>query len=336
MLIPTTYGWTLFALVISMICLGSWVNMQKAGGKHRFELFYYDFSLGALFAAMLMAVSLGMMGNDLTFEDNLSIAGKRNMAVAVLAGGVFNLGNMLLLAGVSTSGMASAMPISLGLSIIIGLVWKYIAKAEGSAALLFGGIGLLLAGIVATAIAHHNHALVTKPKVKNQLGGGIKGISISAAGGVVLGLFAPLLDFSRAGDIGLGTYTALLFMTIGILLTTFLYNLYFMNLPVQGEPVKFSQYFAAGKKNHFLGLIGGALWAIGAAGTLAAAAVAKSASVGPMLTTALNCGAPIVAALCGIFVWKEYDGATGRAKTLVPIMLILLIAGIAMVSLAAS
>ena len=101
MLIPTTSGWTLFALIIAMICLGSWANAQKAAGKHRFELFYYDFSLGALIGSILIAISLGMIGNELTFEDNLSIAGKRNMAVGVLAGAVFNLGNMLLLAGVS-------------------------------------------------------------------------------------------------------------------------------------------------------------------------------------------------------------------------------------------
>ena len=251
MLTPTTYGWTLFALVLSMICLGSWANLQKATGKHRFELFYYDFSIGALVAAILMAISLGMMGNDLTFEDNIAIAGKRNMGVAMLGGGLFNLANMLLLAGISISGMSVAMPISLGLSVIITVIWGYVAKQQGSPALLFGGVAVLLAAIVANAIAHHGHALATKPKIKNQIGGGIKGIAISVASGILMGLYAPLIEFSRLGDIGLGPYAALVFMTLGIFFTTFLYNLYFMNLPVQGEPVKFTQYFAAERRTTF-------------------------------------------------------------------------------------
>lgn len=336
MLIPTTYAWTLIALVISMICLGSWANTQKAAGKHRFELFYYDFSIGSVIAALLMAVSLGMMGNGLTFEDNLAIAGKRNMATAMLGGGLFNLGNMLLLAGVSISGMSVAFPIALGLSIIIRAIWAYVAKPEGSPALLFGGIAVLLLAVVVNAMAHHSHALATKPKVKKQIGGGIKGIAVSAAGGILLGLYTPLIELSRQSDIGVGAYTALVFMALGIFTTTFLYNLYFMNLPVQGEPVKFMQYFSAGKKNHVLGIFGGMLWALGAGAALALTSVAKSASASPALTFALSNGAPVLAALWGVFVWKEFDGATGRAKTLVPVMLLLLVAGLALMSLSRS
>ncbi len=334
MLIPTTYGWTLLALVISMICLGSWANAQKAAGKHRFELFYYDFSLGALIGSILIAVSLGMIGNELTFEDNLSIAGKRNMAVGALGGAVFNLGNMLLLAGVSISGMSVAFPIAFGLSIIITSVWTFFVREPGSPGLLFGGLAVMLLAIIATAMAHHGHALATKPKVKNQIGGGIKGIAISAASGILLGLYQPLIEYSRIGDIGLGAYAVPVFMSIGILFTTFLYNLYFMNLPVQGEPVKFSQYFSAGKMNHVLGIVGGVIWAGGTAATLAAAVVPKAASADPALTYVLSRGSFILAALWGLLVWKEFAGATGRAKMLVPVMLVLMVAGLAMISLA--
>lgn len=334
MLIPTTYGWTLFALVLSMICLGSWANAHKAAGKHRFELFYYDFSIGALIAAILAAISLGMIGNELTFEDNLSIAGKRQMGLAVLAGGIFNLGNMLLLAAISIAGMSVAIPISFGISIVISVIWSYAAKQQGSPALLFGGVAVLLAAIAANAMAYHSHALATRPKVKNQIGGGLKGIAISVASGILMGLHAPVVEYSRLGDIGLGSYTALLFMTVGMLLTTFLYNLYFMNLPVQGEPVKFRQYFSAGMKNHVLGLIAGVIWAAGMAAALTTMTVAKAAYAGPALTFGLSNGALIVSALCGLIVWKEFDGATGKAKALAPVMLVLFLAGLVMLALA--
>lgn len=333
MLIPTTSGWTLIALVISLICLGSWANTMKAAGKHRFELFYYDFSIGALISAVLMAISLGMMGNELTFEDNLAIAGKRSMAIGVLAGGLFNLGNMLLLAGVSISGMSVAYPIAFGLSTIIAIVWSYLAKEQGNPALIFGGVAVLLVSIVTNAIAHHSHALATKPKVKNRIGGGIKGISISIAAGVLLGLYLPLVEYSRVGDIGLGAYSALLFMAIGVFLTTFLYNLYFMNLPVQGEPVKFRQFFSAGKKSHLLGAAGGMIWAMGAGALLAAQSAPKAANVGQELMVPFSYGVPVLAALWGLFAWKEFAGATGRAKTLVPVMLVLYVAGLAMIAI---
>ena len=180
--------------------------------------------------------------------------------------------------------MSVAFPIAFGLSIIIASLWTYVVKEPGNPGLLFGGLAVLLLSIIATAMAHHGHALATKPKVKNQIGGGIKGIAISAASGILLGLYQPLVEFSRIGDIGLGAYAVPVFMSIGILFTTFLYNLYFMNLPVQGEPVKFGQYFSVSKKNHVLGIAGGLIWAGGMAATLAASVVSKAASPDPALT----------------------------------------------------
>lgn len=334
MLIPTTYGWTLFALVISMLCWGSWANMQKASGKHRFELFCFDFSIGSLIAAVLMAASLGMLGDDLTFEDNLITGGKRNMVAAFLGGAVFNLGNMLMLAGVSISGMSVAVPISFGISIVISAIWRFVETRQGNPALVFGGIAVLLAAIAASSMAHHFHALATKPRVKNQIGGGIKGIAISTASGVLLGLHVPLAGVSRAGEIGLGPYTALVFMAIGAFATTLLYNLYFMNLPVQGEPVKFSAYFAAGKKNHLLGVLGGMIWAIGAAAAFAASTPGKVSLVAPALAYSLSNGACVLAALWGLIAWREFSDATGRAKSLVSVMVFLYVAGLALLSVA--
>ena len=55
----------------------------EAAKKWRFELFYFDYSLGVLIAAVVVALTLGMMGPELSFTDNLSITGKRQMFLAL-------------------------------------------------------------------------------------------------------------------------------------------------------------------------------------------------------------------------------------------------------------
>src|SRR5689334_22904779 len=106
MLLPTTYLAALLLSIASMICWGSWANSQKLAGKWRFELFYYDYSLGTLLCALIAAYTFGSLnGQDLTFSDNLLIVSKHNMAYGMGAGAVFNLANMLLVAAISVSGM---------------------------------------------------------------------------------------------------------------------------------------------------------------------------------------------------------------------------------------
>src|SRR5690349_5757862 len=119
MILPTSSPAVLILLVLSMLCWGSWINTQKLTGKWRFELFYYDFALGILLSAVVAAFTLGSLySKELTFQDNFLIAAYHNMAYAAGAGIVFNLGNMLLVGGVSVSGMAVALPLSWGVSMV--------------------------------------------------------------------------------------------------------------------------------------------------------------------------------------------------------------------------
>src|SRR6202051_2920799 len=108
MILPATYNSALLLIILSMICWGSWANTFKLSGKWRFELFYYDYSLGVLLAAIVAAYTFGSMGPDLSFSDNLLIALRRNMAYAGAAGVVFNPAHMLLGAAVSGGRMGGA------------------------------------------------------------------------------------------------------------------------------------------------------------------------------------------------------------------------------------
>jgi len=154
MIIPTTYAGALLLMILSMLCWGSWANTFKLAGKWRFEIFYYDYSLGVLLAAVIAAYTFGSMGNELSFSDNLIIASKRNMVWAVAGGVVFNLANMLLVAAISVSGLAVAFPIGIGLALVVGVIWNYILDPQGNALLLAVGVVLVVGAIIVDALAY--------------------------------------------------------------------------------------------------------------------------------------------------------------------------------------
>ncbi len=56
MVLVQNYTLAVFLCVIAMICWGSWQNTQNLIGKEwRFELFYWDYSIGIVLFALLMA-----------------------------------------------------------------------------------------------------------------------------------------------------------------------------------------------------------------------------------------------------------------------------------------
>ena len=149
-----------------------------------------------------------------------------------------------------------------------------------------------------------------------------------------MGSFYPLVEMSREGEIGLGPYAAGVMFSIGVLITTFIFNLYFMNLPVQGEPVPITAYLHGGMKNHLLGLIGGMIWCGGAITNFVAASAPPDVNVGPAMSYAMGQGATLISALWGLLVWKEFAGATSRVRTLLTVMIVLFVIGLGMVSVA--
>ena len=50
---------------ITMICWGSWGNTQKLASKNwRYELYYWDYTIGILLFALLLVFTLGSFGNS--------------------------------------------------------------------------------------------------------------------------------------------------------------------------------------------------------------------------------------------------------------------------------
>src|SRR5689334_19970071 len=138
MTLPQTYLAALFLIIFTMLCWGSWANTFKLAGKWRFELFYFDYALGVLLAAILLALTFGSLGFDgFTFLDDLMHAGKRQWLLGFTGGVVFNLANMLLVAAIAVAGLAVAFPIGIGIALIVGVVWNYALKPQGNPILLF-------------------------------------------------------------------------------------------------------------------------------------------------------------------------------------------------------
>lgn len=318
-----------------MLCWGSWANTFKfAGSKWRFELFYFDYAFGVLLAAIIAAFTFGQLGTELTFQDNMAIAGKRPMMYAVAAGVVFNLANMLLVGAIAIAGMAVAFPIGIGLALVVGVVWNYALNPQGNPLFLGVGVGLVVAAIIVDAMAFSSHRKTVAANQGKRSKSHTKGIVISLLSGLLMGSFYPLVEMSRKGDIGLGAYSVAVCFGVGVLLSTGVFNIYFMNLPLHGKPVEFAQYWQGTRKEHLLGVLGGMLWCVGAVTNFVAASAPKSVQVGPAVSYALGQGATLVSALWGLLYWKEFAGAEGKVKTLLGLMLLLFVLGLAAVSLA--
>jgi len=104
---------------------------------------------------------------------------------------------------------------------------------------------------------------------------------------------------------------------MGALLSCFIWNIYFMKHPLVGDPVSFGGFFHAPASGHVLGLLGGFIWGIGTEFNLVAASF-----TGVAISYAIGQSAPMVAALWGILVWKEFEGSGSRARLYLVLMFI--------------
>lgn len=342
MILPQSYLAALVLMLLSMLCWGSWANTYKMAGKWRFELFYFDYSFGVLAAAVIYAFTAGNLGFDgFLFLDDLFHASKHSIVYGFGAGVIFNLANMLLVAAIAVAGLAVAFPVSIGLALIIGVVWNYIINPQGNPILLFSGCAIIVAAIVLDALAYRSLALL---RLEQQAREGkarstrmevsLKGVMLSLVSGVLMGSFYPLVEQGKKGDFGLGPYAIGFVFAVGVFTSTFVFNLFFMNLPVEGQPVEILDFFRGTIRQHLLGFVGGLIWCTGTIANFVAASSPPEVQVGPAVSYAIGQGATMVSALWGIFVWKEFAGADTKVKALVAAMLGLFICGLALVSIA--
>jgi len=328
MLIVQSYAVAVVLCVITMLCWGSWANTQKLASREwRFQLFYWDYAIGVLLLALLLAFTAGSTGPvGRSFLADLGQADGRNLGLAFLGGVVFNLSNILLVAAIDIAGMAVAFPIGVGLALALGVVTNYVATPVGNPVPLFAGVlGVLLAILLSAAA--YRRLPAQGPRTSG------KGIALSVAAGLLMGYFYRFVAASMSADFvdlepgKLGPYTAVVAFSAGLLASTFLWNTIVMARPFVGDPVPFSDYFGKGTPRlHFVGILGGAIWSLGMALSILA-----SGAAGFAISYGLGQGATLVAALWGVFVWREFANAPPGTSPLLGAMFASFVVGLSLI-----
>ncbi len=335
MIFPSTPEMVLLLSIVAFLCWGVWIaTFKRTLPAWRFELYSFDFAIGLALAAVIAAYTFGTIGDELSFTDNLMIARKRYLAFALVAGAVFNLANMLLLAAVSIAGASVAFPIVTGLALIVTSLATGI-HSDLSTALFWAGIGLVLVSVAMAILAYRSVVVarnaqaepvmettsLKQPKKGKKLTA-TKGIIVSIVSGVLMGGFIPLIQkaYSSSTDFALGPYAISFLFGIGVFLTTIIYNLYFINLPVYGEATELSALIRGSFGTHLTGVVGGIIWGIGLI-AFAVSYMAPVATPSSQLTTVvLGFGGAVIAALIGLFVCKEQKDASSSLPGLLSIV----------------
>ena len=329
MFIVHDLGIAVLFCVVTMLGWGSWANTQKLAGKDQwpFELFYWDYAIGVFVFSLLFAFTLGSAGSSgVPFLENFRGAAGSPIRTAIWSGVLFNISNILLVVGIDEAGMAVAFPVGVGLALVIGTVKSYVLSPQGSAALLTAGVVLIVFAMIMSALAHHRlkQAAKTKP---------FRGLAFSAVAGCLMGFFYPELvaavspDFTaRTIQPGLLTpYTALVLFAVGLLASNIVVNTIFM----RAGNVTYGDYFRGRARLHSLGFLGGCIWMLALSMNVIASGVA-----GPAISYALGQGATLVAAIWGVFIWREFLHAPKGTWTFVSLMFAGYVIGLVLIGMA--
>ena len=329
MFIVESYPLAILLCIVTMLCWGSWANTQKMASKEwGFPLFYWDYTLGIIILSLVFGLTIGSMGqNGQEFIPNLLQSSIKAILLALLGGAVFNMANLLLVAAIDIAGMAIAFPIGIGIALVLGVVVNYVAVPVGDPILLFTGVGCVTAAIMVDALAYKRISKGNSTK---------KGILFSLAAGILMGFFYRFVAASISTNFAnptqglLTPYTAVFIFALGIFVSNFFFNTFFMYKPVTGDKVSYNDYFSKGNpKLHIIGIFGGMIWSLGMLLNMIAAGKAGFA-----ISYGLGQGATMIAAIWGVFIWKEFKQAPRGTNSLLWLMFLLFILGLGLIIMA--
>ena len=302
MFIVNSYALAVLFCFITMMCWGSWGNTQKLASKSwRYELFYWDYVIGMVLFTLVVGFTMGSIGSEgRSFLPDLAQADARGVGSVVLGGVIFNASNILLSASVAMAGLSVAFPLGVGLALVLGVVVNYVGAPKGDPVILFLGVALaVVAGVLMSLFYRFVAAAMDLDHFENP----------------TPGMLTP--------------YSAVFIFSLGVLASNFVFNTWVMKRPFDGEPVAYRDYFKGSFSTHLVGMLGGAIWCLGTTFSYIAAGKAGAA-----VSYALGQGAPMVAAVWGVFVWKEFRGGGRTVNGLLALMFALFIAGLGLIIVA--
>src|ERR1700693_3732866 len=230
MFTPSHLSIALLMMITSAICWGSWANTYKGVKSYRFELFYWDYAVGIFLVSLVLAFTMGSTGNDASsFLNNIRGADTSNIVNALIGGALFNLANLLLVAAIDMAGLAVAFPISIGIALVVGVVLSYALQPKGNALFLALGVACAFVAVLLDGKAYGSLAAAGRCGSKQSL-------ITCVVSGILMGLWAPFMTHAMTRGNPLGPYSAAVFLTLGALLSCFIWNIYFMKHPLVDSP----------------------------------------------------------------------------------------------------
>ncbi len=195
------------------------------------------------------------------------------------------------------------------------------------------GVNHISLGVAGIAVAIVIDALAYKKLASGQQKTTSKGIVISVVAGVLMGLFYYLVqkgvvsDFVNPEAGKMGPYAAVFIFSLGVFLSSFIWNTIVMAKPFVGEPVPIGDYFSKGNvRLHIIGILGGVIWGIGMSVNNVAAGTAA-----PAISYGLGQGATMIAALWGVFIWREFKSAPAGTNKLLNLMFVFYAIGLGLI-----
>ena len=332
MFIVNSYLLAVILCFVTMLCWGSWGNTQKLAAKTwRYELFYWDYVIGMVLFSLILAFTAGSIGSEgRPFVADLCQAEWSSIGWVVLGAVVFNVSNILLSASTSIAGLAVAFPLGVGIALVMGVLNNLLLHpvAGQNTVLLWIGVALVVLAVVCNGVASGKVSNEQRDPKQNR-----KGIILAVLAGLIMSFFSALVyngvdldNFAAPAAGKLTPYTAMVFFALGVFLSNFIVNTIVMKKPFVGEPVSYKEYFKGSFKTHLVGMLGGCIWALGTSLNYICAGKAGAA-----VSYALGQGAPMVAAIWGVFIWKEFKGAKKGVNLLLTLMFVLFITGLGLI-----
>lgn len=270
MILPATNGAVLLLCLLVFLALGCWIlPWRLASRKLRFEIFALDFSLGAVFLAIIAAFTLGSMGSELTFADSLLVSGHRAQASVLAAGLILGLGNVALIASASLGGVAPSFSIAGALGTVL-FAWM-----SGLGHPIHLTIGSILAVItiilLANTLGRRNPAAVPVPRSKagtkaRGVDTPMKSLFLALPSGFAFAGAAQLVRYGTSGELGVAPYAGFVFIALPALITTFASIFFLFNFPLQGSRLRASDYFSTHIVQHAVAIVSGMIWGAGILG----------------------------------------------------------------------
>jgi glucose uptake protein len=323
---PESYAITLTFMITSMLCWGSWANTVKLCPGYRFQLFYWDYVIGLFVGVLFWGLTLGSAGpTGRSFLTALTQTSATSVQYAILAGVIFNIANLLLVAAIDIAGLAVAFPVGIGVALVVGAVSSYLISPAGNRLLLFGGIAFVVAAILFDAAAY-------RLRETHQLAMSKRGVIISVISGLLMGSFYPFVAKAMGAASSQGPYSTAFFFVLGVAACAVPVNYLLMRKPLDGrKPVAMQGYWTTNRSWHLWGILGGAIWCTGAVLNFVAS---RSSIVGPAVSYSIGQGATMISACWGVFVWREFSHAPPKAKRFLAIMFLFFLIGLTAVALA--